>query len=136
MADTETLDLLARVPLLGTLDRKALKRLARDFGERVFPAGTVVVKQGDERGIGFFVIANGEASVSVDGKEAGRLGPGDHFGEIALLGDRVRTATVTAETELRCLVLTLWEFQSLIQSEPDVAVKLIEGAAALQGRPS
>jgi CRP-like cAMP-binding protein len=127
----ETVALLARVPLLSGLGKKQLERLAKDFSERVFPAGAVVVKQGDERGIGFFVISEGEASVAVDGKEVDRMGPGDHFGEIALLGDRVRTATVTAETELRCLVMTLWEFRSFVQNDADVAWKLLEHVAGL-----
>ena len=83
----------ARVPMLSTLDRKHLEKLARDFGEKTFPAGTVVVKEGGEHGIGFFVIADGEASVSING-EVSRLGPGGHFGEVALIGDRIRTASV------------------------------------------
>jgi CRP-like cAMP-binding protein len=65
---TDTADLLAGVPLLSGLDRKHLETLARDFSERTFPAGTVVVRQGDEHGIGFFVVAEGEGVVSVDGQ--------------------------------------------------------------------
>ena len=124
-------DALARVPMLAGLDRKHLERLARDFTENAFPAGSAVVKQGEERGIGFFVIAEGEASVEVDGKEVNRLGPGDHFGEIALIGDRVRTASVTAVTDLRCLVMTIWEFRAFVQGDADVAWRLLEHLAAL-----
>jgi CRP-like cAMP-binding protein len=127
----EAVEALQRVPLLSGLSRKELERLAKDFTERVFPAGSTVIKQGEERGIGFFVIAEGEAAVSVDGTEIDRMGPGDHFGEIALLGDRVRTATVTAVTELRCLVMTLWEFRSFVQSDADVAWKLLGHLAGL-----
>ena len=127
----EPVEALRRVPLLSGLSKKELERLAKDFSVRVFPAGSIVVKQGDERGIGFFVIAEGEASVSVDGKEIDRMGPGDHFGEIALIGNRVRTATVTAATELRCLVMTLWEFRSFVQSDADIAWKLLEHLAGL-----
>ena len=124
-------DALAHVPMLAGLSRKHLERLARDFTENVFPAGSAVVKQGEERGIGFFVIAEGQASVEVDGKEVNRLGPGDYFGEIALIGDRVRTASVTAVTDLRCLVMTIWEFRAFVQGDADVAWRLLEHLAAL-----
>jgi CRP-like cAMP-binding protein len=122
----DTTEALSRVPLLSGLDSKQLNALARSFTERAFPAGTVVVKEGDERGIGFFVIADGEARVTRKGEELDTLGPGDHFGEIALIGDRVRTATVTAETDLQTFVTTVWEFRAFVQNDPDVAWKLLE----------
>jgi CRP-like cAMP-binding protein len=122
----DTAEALSRVPLLSELDSKQLNALARSFTERAFPAGTVVVKEGDERGIGFFVIADGQARVSRKGEELDTLGPGDHFGEIALIGDRVRTATVTAETDLQTFVTTVWEFRAFVQNDPDVAWKLLE----------
>jgi CRP-like cAMP-binding protein len=122
----DTAEALSRVPLLSGLDSKQLNALARSFTERAFPAGTVVVKEGDERGIGFFVITDGEARVTRKGEELDTLGPGDHFGEIALIGDRVRTATVTAETDLQTLVTTVWEFRAFVQNDPDVAWKLLE----------
>jgi CRP-like cAMP-binding protein len=124
---------LKSVPLLAELEEKQLRRLARDFSERTFPAGTTVVKQGDERGVGFFVISSGEASVTVDGNEVGRLGAGDHFGEVALLTDRVRTATVTAETDLECLVLTIWEFRAFVDHEPEISHKLLARMDELLG---
>jgi CRP-like cAMP-binding protein len=122
----DTAEALSRVPLLSGLDSKQLNALARSFTERAFPAGTVVVKEGDERGIGFFVITDGQAQVTRKGEELDPLGPGDHFGEIALIGDRVRTATVTAETDLQTLVTTVWEFRAFVQNDPDVAWKLLE----------
>jgi CRP/FNR family cyclic AMP-dependent transcriptional regulator len=127
----DTVDALSRVPLLSGLDRKELERLASSFTERSFPAGTVVVKQGDERGIGFFVITEGTAGVSADGQDLNVLGPGDHFGEIALIGDRVRTATVTAKTDLETLVTTVWEFRGFVKSNPDAAWKLLEHLAGI-----
>src|SRR5215217_1018634 len=101
---TNVVDALAHVQMLSGLDKRHLEKLAKDFSERTFPAGSVIVRQGDERGIGFFVIADGAAVVSVDGAQVARLGPGDHFGAVALIADRVRTATVTADTELHCFV--------------------------------
>ena len=133
---TNVVDALAKVPMLASLDRKHLEKLARDFSERSFPAGSVIVRQGDERGIGFFVIADGEAVVSVDGSEVARLGPGSNFGAIALLSDRVRTATVTAATDLHCYVMTLWDFRSFVQGDAEVAWKLLEQLAQMLHRSS
>ena len=127
----DTVEALSRVPLLSGLDAKELERVAGSFTERAFPADTVVVKQGDERGIGFFVITDGTARVSADGQSLDVLGPGDHFGEIALIGDRVRTATVTAETDLQTLVTSVWEFRGFVKNDPDVAWKLLEHLARL-----
>ena len=133
---TNVVDALAHVPMLSGLDHRHLEKLAKDFTERTFPAGSVVVRQGDDRGIGFFVIADGEAIVSVDGAEVARLGPGTHFGAIALIADRVRTATVTAATDLHCYVMTLWDFRSFVQGDAEVAWKLLEQLAAMVQKTS
>ena len=119
-------DALAKVPLLSGLDRKHLEKLAKDFSSRTFPAGAVVLREGDTRGIGFFVVEEGQAVVSIHGQEVARIGPGSHFGANALIADRVRTATVTAETELRTWVMTIWDFRSFVQSDGEVAWKLLE----------
>jgi CRP/FNR family transcriptional regulator, cyclic AMP receptor protein len=123
---TDTADLLAGVPLLSGLDRKHLETLARDFSERTFPAGSIVVREGDDHGIGFFVVADGEGTVTVKGKEVAKVGPGSYFGEVALISDRVRTATVTADTDLRCMVMTMWDFRSFVRGDAEVAWKLLE----------
>ncbi|MDH4141834.1 MAG: cyclic nucleotide-binding domain-containing protein [Chloroflexota bacterium] len=123
---TDTADLLAEVPLLSGLDRKQLQRLSRDFSKRTFPAGSVVVREGDDHGVGFFVVAEGEGVVSIGGREVGKIGPGSYFGEVALISDRRRTATVTAVTDLSCLVMTLWDFRAFVRGDADVAWKLLE----------
>jgi CRP/FNR family cyclic AMP-dependent transcriptional regulator len=128
---SDTTDLLSGVPLFSGFDKKHLERLARDFSERTFPAGATVVREGDEHGMGFFVVADGEAVVSVGGAEVARLHRGQSFGEIALLSDRIRTATVTAETELRTMVMTLWDFRAFVQSDAEVAWKIIEQLAGM-----
>lgn len=131
---TNVVDALANIPMLSKLDRHHLERLSKDFSERTFPAGSVVVRQGDDRGIGFFVIADGEAAVSVDGKQVATLKGGDHFGAIALIADRVRTATVTATTELHTYVMTLWDFRSFVRGDADVAWSLLEQLAGMVQR--
>jgi CRP-like cAMP-binding protein len=124
-------DVLATVPLLSGLDRKQLERISRDFRERPIPAGTVVIREGDHQGVGFFVIAEGEAIVSAAGHELARIGPGSYFGEVALISDRVRTATVTAATDMRCLVMMLTDFRAFVRSDAEVAWKLLEHVGML-----
>ena len=122
---------LKEIPLFSSLNQRQLRSLARTFKERTFRAGTPVVRQGHMSGIDFFVIREGEASVSVDGKEVGRLRPGDHFGELALIGQQTRTATVTAEVPLRCLVMKSWDFRRFVTDNPDVSWKLLQHLAGL-----
>jgi CRP-like cAMP-binding protein len=128
---TDHADLLATVPLFSSLDKKQLQRLAKDFTERTFPAGSVVVREGDEKGVGFFVVAEGEGVVSVGGREVDRVRPGDHFGVIALISDRVRTATITADTDLTTLVMTFWDFRAFVKGDAEVAWKLLEYVGGL-----
>jgi voltage-gated potassium channel len=128
---TDTVDLLAGVPLLASLERKDLQRLAKDFTEKTFPAGSTVVKEGDTHGMGFFVVAEGEGTVTVGGKEVAKVGPGSYFGEVALISDRTRTATVTATTDLKTLVMTYWDFRAFVRSDAEVAWRLLEHVGGL-----
>ena len=128
---TDTVELLAGVPLLASLERKDLQRLARDFTERTFPAGSVVIKEGDTHGMGFFIVVEGEGVVNVGGKDVDKIGPGSYFGEVALISDRVRTATVTATTDLKTLVMTFWDFRAFVRSDAEVAWKLLEHVGGL-----
>ena len=121
-------ELLQRVPLFADFERGELQRLARTFKERTFDAGSTVADEG-RTGAGFFVIESGEATVSVHGSERGKLGPGDYFGEIALIDEGARSATVTADSELRCYGLTSWEFRPLVESNASIAWKLLETMA-------
>lgn len=119
-------DELKRVPLFNGLSQRQLRRLAADLGERTFRPGTAIVQQGKMSGVDFFVIAEGVASVSVDGKTVDRLGAGDYFGELALIGERTRAATVTAETPLRCLTMRSWDFRRFVTDNPGVSWKLLQ----------
>ena len=121
-------ELLQRVPLFADLDRRELQSLASSLKERTFSAGETVASEGSG-GVGFFVIDEGRAKVSRGGQELGTLGPGDHFGEIALIDEGARTATVTAEGELRCYGLTSWEFRPLVEMYAAIAWKLLQAMA-------
>ena len=127
MAEPST-ELLRRVPLFADFAENDLKRLARSFKERTFDTGSTVAGEG-KTGAGFFVIESGEASVSVRGGEHGKLGPGDYFGEIALIDDGARSATITADSDLHCYGLTSWEFRPLVEANASIAWKLLETMA-------
>lgn len=118
-------ELLRRVPLFAGLDDRDLRDVASILKERTFRAGENITTEGAS-GVGFFVIEDGEASVKVHGEERGRLGRGDHFGEIALITEDARTATVTAETDLSCLGMTVWEFRPLVEQNPKIAWHFIQ----------
>jgi CRP/FNR family transcriptional regulator, cyclic AMP receptor protein len=125
MADAP-IELLEQVPLFEGLSRDDLSRIARSFKERRFAAGHTVAVEG-AGGVGFFVIGEGTATVEVHGDQRGRLGPGDYFGEIALIDDQARrTATITAESDLTCYGLTSWEFRPLVESNAEIAWKLLQ----------
>jgi CRP/FNR family cyclic AMP-dependent transcriptional regulator len=121
-------ELLQRVPLFADFEQGDLQRLARSFKERTFDAGSTVVGEG-RTGAGFFVIESGEATVSTHGEERRKLGPGDYFGEIALIDEGARSATITADTDLHCHGLTSWEFRPLVESNASMAWKLLETMA-------
>jgi len=124
----EATELLGRVPLFSGLDPRELETISRTVHERTFNAGDTVAEEG-QGGVGFFVIKSGEAKVSVGGDEVRRLGPGDYFGEIALISEGSRTATVTAESELQCYGLTPWEFRPLVQTNAGIAWKILQALA-------
>jgi CRP/FNR family transcriptional regulator len=125
---TDTVAALERVPLFAGLKRRELQKLAESLKERTFPAGDAITTEG-EAGLGFFVIAEGRATVDVGGQERTSLGPGDSFGEIALLDEGPRTATVRAETELRTFGMTPWVFKPFLESHPEVAWILLQTLA-------
>ena len=124
----DRIELLQRVPLFETLDRRELRDVAQSLKERTFNPGNVIAAEG-EGGVGFFLIQDGEASVTVGGEERGKLRAGDYFGEIALIAGSDRTATVKADTELRCLGMTFWDFRPLVESNPQIAWKLLQSLA-------
>ena len=126
-----TADDLARVPLLASLGADDRARLAEQFREHEFPAGSTVIREGSRgaRVLAFFLIADGNASVLRNGDRKASLGPGDYFGEIALLRDVPRTATVVADTDLRCFAISAWEFKPFVEERPHVAWALLENLA-------
>jgi CRP-like cAMP-binding protein len=123
-------ELLERVPLFSGLPARERAEIADSMKPRTLEPGETIAVEG-EGGVGFFVIESGTARVTVGGDERRQLGPGDHFGEIALISKAPRSATITADTELRCWGLTSWEFRPLVQRNPQVMWSLLESLAKM-----
>jgi CRP/FNR family cyclic AMP-dependent transcriptional regulator len=123
-----SVDALQNVPLFSGLDKRDLEQLARQMHERRFPEGAEVTTEGST-GAGFFVIADGNAEVTVGGEHRATLGRGDHFGEIALIDDGVRSASIIAATDLLCYGMTSWEFRPFVEEHPQVAWSLLQTMA-------
>ena len=121
MANT---DALAKVPMFQDLPKKALERLDRITRERRFKAGDVIFKEGDE-GVGFFMISDGAVDISRGGKSLSTLKSGDFFGEMALLDNHRRSATVTASQDTTCLAMMRSDFLAELRANPDISLEVL-----------
>jgi CRP/FNR family transcriptional regulator, cyclic AMP receptor protein len=129
MRNDAKIDRLSGIPLFAGLKRREFDRISQLCTEIQVPAGRVLCREG-EVGHEFFVLESGSASVSVDGKEVATVGPGDFFGELALLDAGPRNATVTATSDVSVLVLDRREFTGLLEDEPIVAVRMLPAIGA------
>ncbi|MFN0095423.1 MAG: PEP/pyruvate-binding domain-containing protein [Dehalococcoidia bacterium] len=125
---TNPIKALTSVPLFAGLDPKQAAEVAGLLKERRFTDGETVLMEGSG-GAAFFLIESGEAIVTIKGEEQARLGPGDFFGELALIDGGPRSATVTAAGALRCYGLTLWEFRPMVEKNGAIAWRLLEALA-------
>ena len=116
------------MPLFANMSPRDIEGIAVLFKERRFAAGETITKEG-AGGAAFFVIESGQATVSVGGQQRASLSDGDYFGEIALIDEGARSATVTASTELVCYGLTYWEFRPLVQQNATIAWNLLQTLA-------
>ncbi|MGE5090005.1 MAG: PEP/pyruvate-binding domain-containing protein, partial [Candidatus Levyibacteriota bacterium] len=119
---------LHRAGLFADMNRRQAEQLARLLKQRRFAKGETVIMEGSG-GAAFFLIDSGEAAVSKKGVEVATLGPGDYFGEIALIDGGPRSATVTATTDLVCYGLTFWEFRPLVEGNGAIGWKLLQALA-------
>ena len=121
--------MLKKVPLFAGLDDRELQQIASSMRERRYKAGDTVTQEG-AGGVGFFVVEEGEAEVTVGGEpRPWTVGPGDYFGEIALINESPRTATLTARTDMICHGMTPWDFRPLVESNSTIAWKLLTAMA-------
>jgi CRP/FNR family cyclic AMP-dependent transcriptional regulator len=122
------IEVLQRTPLFSSCSKRELAEIATIADEIDLPPGKVLTRQG-ERGREFFVLLEGEAEVHRNGRKLATRRAGEFFGEIALVSDRPRVATVTATTPLRALVIRDTEFRALVHSTPQIALKVLEAFA-------
>lgn len=124
------LETLRRVPLFVDLDAGEIEAIARLFKARKFAAGETIVKEG-ANGAAFFVIDAGEAAIFIAGAPKGTLKPGDFFGEIALIDEGTRMATITAASDMLCYGLTYWDFRPLVEANGVIGWKLLQRMARM-----
>jgi CRP/FNR family cyclic AMP-dependent transcriptional regulator len=129
----QTVEFLSRVPLFKGLKKRQLESLAKRFVERDYPAGTAIVAQG-KGGEGLFIVVAGHTDVirvRGDGEkvQVNAFGPEDFFGELALLDDGPRTASVIATEPTKCLVLTRWDFFGALRGDVEMAITILEEMA-------
>jgi CRP-like cAMP-binding protein len=124
VANDPRVDRLRKVPLFAGCTEKQLAFIATRVEDIDLPAGKVLTEQGKSGGE-FFIVLSGEAEVKHDGKLVNTMKEGDHFGEIALLDNGPRTATVTATTPVRVLVLSPRQFQDVLHQDAEIAVTLL-----------
>ena len=130
MADSkrERQELLEKVSMFSACNKKELGRLAAVAQERRVPSGAVLTKEG-EAGDEFFVVAEGMAKASIKGRKVGSIPAGSFFGELSLLDQGPRSATVTAELPTRLVVITAKDFGKVIDEIPSIAFKIMKGLA-------
>jgi len=115
---------LASVPLLAGLDDRVRRRLAQIGKRRTYAADETIVKEGST-GTALYVLLSGRVRIERGGKQVGELGPGDFFGELALIEEEPRSATVIAVDETECLLFPAWEFRALLDEQPQIAVAIM-----------
>jgi CRP-like cAMP-binding protein len=128
VAQQDATSRLAQVPIFSECTKRELTIIGRAAKEVSHREGTVIAREG-ERGVGLFLILEGQCRVSIGGKTKAKLGPGDFFGEVALLDGGPRTATVTALTPVRLVGITGWVFRGLLMEHPSIALKTLEAVA-------
>ena len=121
----EKMELLGGVPFLSDLSKRDLNKVLDIAKPTVHTEGAEVMTEG-RGGVGFHLITDGKAKVQRGGRTVATLGPGEFFGEMALVDDGPRSASIFADTELTTLVISKWEFRPLVKSHPELAWKLIE----------
>ena len=128
MSDGSRVSQLSKVPLFSNCSKRELQAIASATKEVRHQTGHVIAREG-ETGVGFFLIVDGTADVTIGGERRASLGQGDFFGEISLLDHGTRTATVTATSPIVLLGLTSWVFRGLVRDHPTIALNMLHVVA-------
>jgi len=118
-------EFLARVPVFANCNAEEIRAIASVAQESFFQPGQIIVTQGTPGQV-FYLILSGRVEILRDGVSLGAFGPGDFFGEMSLLDQAPRSATIRALDQSACLMLSNWDFKSLLEKHPSIAVKLLE----------
>jgi CRP-like cAMP-binding protein len=122
----DKVEFLSKIPLFESCSQKNVESIADQTRTRKFAAGDEIIAEGSQKTMGFYILLEGEARVSRGEHHLGDYGPGDYFGEIALLlDDSPRTATVTALTDVTVLALARWDFKALLKTRPEIGVEVM-----------
>ena len=124
MATDDQLEVMRSVPLFSEVGKRDLKRLAESAVLRKYQTGDDIVEEGS-RGVGMFVILEGEVEAVRGGTTVAELGPGTYFGELALFENARRNATVRAKTAVTCLAFARWDFLAELRGEPTMALQML-----------
>jgi CRP-like cAMP-binding protein len=120
----------ASIPVFAVLKDKDRERVLQNAKQRTYAPGAVVVREG-ESSLNLFLVVSGHAHIEhADGRPVARIGPGAFFGELGLIQEHARTATVVADDELTCVLLPAWEFRSLLNEHPEMAVPMLHALIA------
>lgn len=127
------IQILSQIPLLAGLNEGQLKKIANRITQRQYQEGEAIITQG-KGGEGLFIVSKGKAKavrIQPDGEQltVNEFGEKDFFGELALLDDGLRTASVIAVSDIDCLILTRWDFKGILKKEPEMAVIMLEELA-------
>ncbi len=124
---------LASVPLLAGLDKRTLERVAEQGKRRTYAQGEAIISQ-DAPASALYIILRGHVAVERGQGDApslvGEMGPGDFFGELALIEEHARSATVRATEETECILFVAWEFTALLKEHPAIAVPIMNALIA------
>ena len=120
----------ASIPLLAVLAPKVRAAVLENARRRTYAPDETVVREGDSA-LHLYIVATGHARIErADQGVVARIGPGDFFGELALIEEHDRTATVVADDELTCLLIPVWEFRALLQEHPELALPMLHALIA------
>lgn len=127
----EFIDLLKNTRLFSQFSNSECQSVIKMSKTRDFASGSTIVQEGDEGGVGFYLILDGEVEVRKRDKVLATLGKGEFFGEMALLleKDTPRSADVVAIRDTKCLLLSRWDLRGLIKAHPDMAIKMMAALA-------
>ena len=118
-------EFLGRVPIFSSCTPEEVAAITGVAQEGFFQAGQIIVTQGTP-GQAFYLVIAGRVEILRDGKSLGAFGPGDFFGEMSLLDQAPRSATIRALDQTQCLMLSSWDFRALLERHPSIAIKLLE----------